>query len=90
MDHKNAKGKELTGGDKIRMDFAKNILDTSKESDKIFHQTENQFVVKEHKRVTFLLPEEVSDEVKEKEKVAVKVNEGPKQEANKEQEGPEL
>ena len=88
VDHKNAKGKELTGGDKIRMDFAKNILDTSKESDKIFHQTENQFVVKENKRVTFLLPEEVDVEGKNKEKenVAVKEINEPAQEKENVQE----
>ena len=82
VNHKNAKGQELTGQDKIRMDFAKNILDTSKESDKIFHQTENQFVVKENKRVTFLLPEEVDIEKginKEKENKVVKEIEQPEQ-----------
>ena len=85
VDHKTAKGKELTGGDKLRMDFAKNILDTSKESDKIFHQTENQFVNKPQKRVTFLLPKEVNVEGKENEKVNVKVNEGPEQSIQKEE-----
>lgn len=89
VNHKTAKGKELTAGDKLRMDFAKNILDTSKESDKIFHQTENQFVNKPQKRVTFLLPEEVNVEGKEKEKANVKVNEGPEQNKQKE-EGMEL
>lgn len=88
VDHKNAKGQELTSGDKIRMDFAKNILDTNKESDKIFQQTENQFVNKPQKRVTFLLPEEVDIEGKNKEKenVAVKVKEGPEQSNQKEEE----
>lgn len=89
VDHKTAKGKELTGGDKLRMDFAKNILDTNKESEKLFHQTENQFINKPQKRVTFLLPEEVNVEGKEKEKVNVKVNEGPEQNIQKE-EGMEL
>ena len=91
VDHKNAKGKELTGGDKIRMDFAKNILDTNKESDKIFQQTENQFVNKQSKRVTFLLPEEVNVEgnAKEKENVVSKVKEAPEQNIQKE-EGMEL
>ena len=89
VDHKAASGKELKGADKIRTDFAKNILDTNKEANNIFKQTENAITGQvAQKRVTFLLPEDVNVEVvsNEKEHVVIKINEGPSQSNEKDQE----
>ena len=93
VDHKNEKGKTGTKADRDRMEFANNILKTNKEADQLYKDTENamadvEVVVPNKKRVTFLLPDDVSVEIvtKKKESVVVKVNEGPTQEQNKDKE----
>ena len=87
VDHKNASGKEISGADKVRMDFAKSILDTNKDKDKILNQTKSAYIEHPTKRVTFLLPEEVNVEnaPKQKENVVENVKEAPAKSEEKEQ-----
>lgn len=88
VDHKNSTGKKLSSADEARMKFAKNILETNNESDKLIERTENAFADRAVKRVTFLLPEDVNVEIvsKDKENVVVKVHDGPEQQAQKNEE----
>lgn len=88
VDHKNSTGKKLTTADEARMRFAKNILETNNEIDKLIARTENAFADRAVKRVTFLLPEDVNVEIvsKDKENVVVKVHDGPEQQAQKNEE----
>jgi len=69
------------------MDFAKSILDTNKDKDKILNQTKSAYIEHPTKRVTFLLPEEVNVEnaPKQKENVVENVKEAPAKSEEKEQ-----